>query len=156
MNYLLHDGHHLHVEGYGYIIRLIGGLHLVFLHFPIAFILGAFIAELLNLCHKRPLFDSAARFMLLAAAIISLPTALLGLALSYGVTYKDELYTAYSIHLILGFAIALLSIITFLLRGREKGAYWFALILLVGLVLITGFIGGIMSFGLDFLVPKSS
>lgn len=57
----------------------VGGFHFIFLHFPIALIAMTAISELLLICYRRPIFDYAVRFMLIATAILAAPTALFGL-----------------------------------------------------------------------------
>lgn len=140
MIYLLHPGHQTSFS----FLRILGSFHLILLHFPIAFIIMAFIFELI----KK---EYVARLMILLTAITALPTALFGLVLGYNANYQGDLFIYYRVHMILGFAISLLSILAVLFRQRDRGVYWFSLILLVILVITTGFMGGLLS----FFIPKT-
>ena len=56
-------------------MQWIGSFHFIFLHFPIALITMTAISELLFTWFQRPIFDYTSRFMLIAAAVFSVPTA---------------------------------------------------------------------------------
>lgn len=138
----------------GSFIHWIGNFHPVLLHFPIALITMTGIAELLFSYSSRPIFDNAARFMILVAALVAIPTALCGLAWSYGSDYG--LYeNLLDWHRIFGLSTTLLAIITAYMReykGRSA-AYAISLVFAVIFVTVTGFMGGSLTFGINSLFP---
>jgi uncharacterized membrane protein len=132
----------------------LGSFHFLILHFPIALIVMTVAAELLWFLFKNPVFDHAARFMILAAAIFAVPTALLGLSLGYGNHYEGELLNLYTWHRAFGLATAALAVVTAILReGYTRHVfysltgYYIALAVLFVLVSLTGTFGGEMTFG---------
>ncbi len=90
-----------------------------------------------HLMHK---FE-AERFLLFATAIVTPVVALLGFA--YG--YRTNLSTLYWWHAIFGFLTAGIAILTTQLYNRK--IYPYLLALLVILVTIAGYFGGVMTFG---------
>lgn len=126
-----------------------GGFHFIFLHFPIALIIMTVISELIFSWNSRPIYDHAARFMLVAAAILAIPTALLGLMLRYSTTYEGLFADFIWWHMWAGITTAVFAIFVAFLRenyGRTQ-LYFIALFLLFLLVNLTGFLGGAMTFG---------
>ena len=117
------------------------------------------IAELIGIKSRSPIFKQAARFMIIAAAITALPTALLGLAYGYDVSYDETLSLLFWWHRFLGLSTVALAIITVCFKElhiRKKiGAapYAISLALLVILVTTTGYLSGEMTFGLFHLLP---
>lgn len=137
-------------------LNQIGRFHLLMLHFPIALIVMTVVAEWLWIWYRNPIFDHAARFMILAAAIVAPPTALLGLALGYGQSYDGLSLDLYVWHRYFGLLTAGLAIITAILKERyvrEYGPsltnYYICLFLLFISVSLTGAFGGGLAFGLD-------
>lgn len=127
-------------------ISIIGNWHYLFLHFPIALLITAGIAELLNYLRPNILFDQAARFMLLAAAFFIIPTVLFGLILSESGDYDSNLLMW---HKIFGALTLFLTWFAAYLReqGKRNWIYGIALILAIISVSIAGYFGGLMSFG---------
>jgi uncharacterized membrane protein len=127
----------------------IGSFHFIFLHFPIALIAMTVISELLFAWYSNPIFDYSSRFMLIAAAILAVPTALLGLTYSYTATYNGILADFVWWHMWFGFATASFAIFVAFIRERWgiSKLYYTCLVLLFLLVNITGFLGGGMTFG---------
>ena len=131
-------------------IEWIGNFHFVFLHFPIALIIMTGFAELFFAYTGKVFYSHAARFMLIAAAIFAIPTALSGLALGWDATETSDLYW----HRILGIFTALFALFTLFLREKGfKRSYKLALLILFISVNITASIGGEMTFGEGFLNP---
>lgn len=131
------------------LMKSIGSYHFIFLHFPIALISMTAISELLFTWSQKPIFDDASRFMLISAAVFSVPTALLGLTYSFTAAYSGLLADLIFWHMWLGITTAALAIFTASLReflGRSK-LYYISLTLLFLLVNITAFFGGKMTFG---------
>jgi uncharacterized membrane protein len=149
-----HEGHHeLMAEqtlvGSGSDLMLqVGNLHLFLLHFPIALIVMTVVAELLFVLFRRSIYDYAARFMLLSAAIFAVPTAFAGLLLRYSSTYEGILAIYIWWHMIAGIATMLLTLYVAYLRERVGlGRYYYlALALLFLLVNVTGLLGGWVAF----------
>lgn len=132
----------------------IGRFHPIFLNFPIALLLTAGINELLFYKTSRPLYDQAARVMVITAAIFSIPTVLTGLAWSYGVNY-EEFEGIFDWHRFFGFATAFLAIAAAYLREYtlHKKVYYAILFLACVSVILTGYFGGIMVFGEQRFIP---
>ena len=130
-------------------IQWIGGFHFIFLHFPIALIAMTAISELLFTLYKRPIFDYSSRFMLIAAAVLAVPTAILGLTYSYTASYSGLLEDFVWWHMWFGFATAIFVIFVAFLRERSgrSAVYYACLFLLFLLVNVTGFLGAGMTFG---------
>lgn len=137
-------------------LEKIGRFHLIFLHFPIALIVMTAAAEVLWVLFANPLFTHAARFMILAAAIFALPTALLGYAFSFGFHYEGIESDLFFWHGTFGFITAGLAILTAILRERcvhdqspTPIPYYLSLFALFLFVSLTGAFGGSLAFGLD-------
>lgn len=136
-------------------MQWVGGFHFIILHFPIALICMTGISELLFVYYRESIFDSASRFMLITAAITSIPTALFGLIYSYTVSYEGLLVDFIWWHMWLGIATAIFAIIVALIRegkGTSK-LYYACLFLLFLLVNITGMFGGGLTFGPYHMLP---
>lgn len=130
-------------------MQWIGGFHFIFLHFPIALIAMTAISEVLFAWWQKPIFDYASRFMLIAAAIFAVPTALLGLIYSYTSSYSGLLADFIWWHMWAGISTTVFAIFVAFLgerSGRSK-IYYISLFLLFLLVNITGYLGGGMTFG---------
>ncbi|WP_068469103.1 DUF2231 domain-containing protein [Candidatus Protochlamydia phocaeensis] len=134
-------------------IRGIGELHLIFLHFPIALIIMTAAAEILSKWYANPLFDHAARFMLISSAILSIPTVLCGFALGYGQVYEGTLADLYAWHRFFGVTTLILAFWATSLRERAVRlsqnlfSYYTCLFFLFLSVNITGLFGGGLAFG---------
>lgn len=131
----------------------IGSFHLIFLHFPIALINMLAVSELLGYLYRRSEFESVSRFLLISAAFLTPPTALLGLVYSYSVSYEGFMETLLWWHRGLGVFTAILVVILALLRDRVSKAYYAGLILLFVMVNATAFFGGGMTFGPFQMLP---
>lgn len=136
-------------------IQWIGGFHFILLHFPLALIAMTGFSELLLAYYHYPIFDYASRFMLIAAAILAVPTALLGLIYSYTATYSGLLADFVWWHMWAGITTAALALFVAFLRERYGTVklYYTCLIVLFLLVNITGFLGGGMTFGPYHMLP---
>lgn len=142
------EGDDLTEDRYAPIIEWLGNLHPIILHFPIALIVMTVISELLFYWYGNPLFDNASRFMIIAAAVTAVPTALLGLAYSYNMQYDETLIIYFWLHRFFGIFSALLAIVTAVLREMEKKkAYYYCLALLFISVNFAGYLGGVLTFG---------
>lgn len=139
------------------LIQWIGSFHFIFLHFPIALIAMTVISEILFAWYASPIFDYASRFMLIAAAVLAVPTALLGLTYSYTASYTGLLADFVWWHMWFGFATAIFAIFVAFIRERWgiSKLYYTCLTLLFLLVNVTGFLGGGMTFGPYHMLPPS-
>ncbi|MBA2369052.1 MAG: hypothetical protein H0V82_08535 [Candidatus Protochlamydia sp.] len=152
------EGHEGHSSSTGenlidWILK-IGGLHLVFLHFPIALITMTVLAEILNIRYKNPLYENAARFMLISAAVLTPLTALLGFALGFGQFYEGTMNDIYSWHRYFGIVTTIL--VLWAVRLRENyftgkalhlRSYYICLLFLFISLNLTGLLGGALAFG---------
>lgn len=138
-------------------LQWIGSFHFIFLHFPIALIAMTAVSELLFAWYSNPIFDYSSRFMLIAAAILAVPTALFGLTYSYTASYNGLLADFVWWHMWFGFATAILAIFVAFIRERWgiSKLYYTCLVLLFLLVNVTGFLGGGMTFGPYHMLPPS-
>jgi uncharacterized membrane protein len=155
-----HPGHETVGHGWERVIRFIGNFHLIFLHFPIVFIVTTGIAEWLYFMKKDLRFDHAARFMILMAAISAIPTVICGLALgysfSYNTTYPGTLANTFWLHQLFGILTAFLAIACSYFReySHSLKIYYVFLIISIISVTITGYLGGMLTFGPNPLIPS--
>ncbi len=137
-----------HVAGWSRILRWIGHHHPIIVHFPIALLLAAFLAELLARFSGRIELESASLYCLVLGVLSALPSALLGLILaSYSGRHGSDL----ELHRWLGISVALGSLLV--LWGSLKRPRWrLALLAILGVIVgLTGHTGGILSYGPDWL-----
>ncbi len=153
--FFAHEGH-LH-DTSSAALHWMGLFHHVVLHFPLALIVMTVISEIFFRLSKNPLFDAAARFMIVAAAIMTIPTAIFGFVLSNHTNYEGILATIFWWHRFLGITTTILAIIVAVLKelysrkkAHTKRAYYWCLGVLFVLVLATGFLGGYLTFGSYF------
>lgn len=153
--FFAHEGH-LHNTS-SVVLHWMGLLHHVILHFPLALIVMTVISEILFRITKNPLFNAAARFMIVAAAILVIPTAIFGFILSHHTHYAGTLAVIFWWHRFLGIITTGLAIIVAVLKelysrkkANTKTAYYWCLGVLFVIVLTTGFFGGYLTFGSYF------
>lgn len=123
-------------------------------HFPIALLVAAAVAEVLLWLTRRSLFDAAARFCLWFGALAAVPAAFLGWCCG-GFQLRDPDWVL-ATHRWLGTSTAVCALVVLVLSelGRRRGGggrAWSRALLLVaaGLVLVTGFFGGAVVHGLN-------
>lgn len=132
------------------LVRAFGGLHTALVHFPVALVVAAAVAEALYAVKKRRWFGDAARFMVAAGAWTAAPAVAAGFAEAAGRTFTGEAARVFSIHWVCGVAVAVLAFLSHALSEgtRRSGQVWeqalYRLILLTAAagVLVTGFFGG--------------
>ncbi len=133
-----------------------GHFHPALVHFPIALALFAGIAELLFMVSGKPLYENAAKFMLIAGTIMVIPTGLSGLALGDQSHFPTPLSDYYWWHRLFGFLTLIWMLCTCTLYFTvSRRVYRFALLLLVIIVLITAALGGALVWGPESLVPPN-
>lgn len=130
--------------------KWLGRFHPTLVHFPIALLTAAFLAELLARLLRRPQLQHAASFSYTLGALGSVPSAAFGWLLAESTTHRgNEL----DYHRWLGVAVATVAILGMTVFYRKPGARLPLLALLAVLVGITGHLGGSLSYGSDWLNP---
>ena len=133
-------------------VEYFGRLHPVLVHFPVALIVTAAVAEVLYMSKREQRFGDAARFMIAAAAWSAVPAAAAGFAAASGQTIAMALERAFSIHWVVGVAVP---VVAFLAHGtcegvRRSGHVWeqmlyrVFLLLAVAAVVVAAYFGGLL------------
>ena len=140
-------------------LQFLGKLHPIVVHFPIALILAALLAEILALTNNRwkPTCETSARFMLPLGALGAAPAVLFGWFAADGAGKAGELGLLIYRHRWLGvitLGVALIATLLqyFATRYTKPKLTWLykaALLLAAVLVGITGHLGGLIVYGLD-------
>lgn len=138
--------------GFGRLLVWLGKFHPAIVHFPIALLIAAALAELLSLRFNPAFFSNAARFSLWVGALGAAGAALIGW-LYGGFRLTDE-EAVLTVHRWNGTAIAVLALAALWLGERRarpplfrSGLYRGALILTTSLVTLNGYLGGLMVYG---------
>lgn len=143
----------------GSTLELLARLHPLSVHFPIAFLCLAALAELLSLLLGSGFFREGARFNLVFAGLSAPLAAALGWLAGSGLVFPEDLADLAVWHLRLGLATAGVSVLAAALSescpdrdrpGRVR-AYRLLLTLALALVLATGYLGGQLVYGPDHL-----
>ncbi|MCB1113018.1 MAG: hypothetical protein H7A37_02355 [Chlamydiales bacterium] len=127
--------------------------HYVFVHFPIALIIMAGIAELIMAIRKNTALDNTVIFLLFSAVIFIIPTIATGLSLEEAGRVSEQNHFNLEWHEFFAFTTLSLALATIVLRFwlQKHLIYFVSLILLVVSVIITAHFGGLMAFGpLDY------
>lgn len=135
----------------------LGSFHFILLHFPIALIIMTGISEILLVWRQRPIFDYASRFMIISAAILAVPTALLGLIYSYTSSYNGLLADFIWWHMWAGISTAIFASYVAFIRQcfGTSNLYYISLFILFLLINITGYLGAGMTFGPYNMYPPN-
>lgn len=156
-----HDhARHGTAKGWERSIRFIGKFHPLAVHFPIALVMAAALAEILFLLTRKAWFGEASRFCLAGGAVTILIATALGWAAGAFARYpgvevlKIEVLT---LHRWLGTTSAALVVLAATLselhRRGNTGPLktWHRILLAVAVVAVglTGYFGGILIYGLD-------
>ena len=136
-----------------------GNLHLLVLHFPIALILSAALADLAWRVTGREFFRAAGFYCIFLAALGSIPTAITGDALLDGMSPEGLQAKIATFHMIGGITTACLAGLAALLRivrrnKLEKAWGWVYAVVIVLAVLavsLTAHLGGILAWNSDYL-----
>ncbi len=134
------------------VIETLGRFHHVLVHFPVALVVTAMVAELLFIAKKTAGYADAARFMLAVAALVSIPSAVAGFAAASGLSYAAGLQDAFAIHRIMGIAVPVMVVLACAMcegarrSGQvwEQGLYRVFLALATAFVLVAGYCGGLL------------
>ena len=135
----------------------IGKFHLQLVHFPIALLLAALVAELLNRLRPSPERRWASRFCLWLGAIGAALTAATGWLLSLSRDWSEQEEDLLDPHEWLGTTTAILSLALvaagglLLRRGTKAGWIYFTGLVALGVVVsLAGHFGGLLAWGEDF------
>lgn len=136
------------------IYYLIGKVHPIMVHFPIALIIAAGIAELCSLTQRRTGMTSAVTFCLLLGTAGAVAAAITGWIFALEQGYAIELTTqTASLHRWLGVCCALASpalLWVDLLSNKDRRFFRICLCILIGMIMATGHFGGILVYGENF------
>jgi uncharacterized membrane protein len=118
-------------------------------HFPIAMLIGAALAEVLLMSTGREIFQQAARFCVWIGALSAVPTAVLGWCFG-GFQVADDEWIL-TVHRWLGTLTASWAIALLAIREHRGGQRSYRPLVFIGaaLAMATGFFGGAMIYGLD-------
>lgn len=131
------------------LIHEFGELHPAIVHFPIALIVTAALAEALYMARRSRWLGDAARFMIAAGAWAAVPAAAAGFAEASGETFAGGAARVFSVHWVCGVVTAVMAFLAYGLGegSRRSGQVWeqalyriFLLISAAG-ALATGFFG---------------
>lgn len=129
-------------------IHWIGHYHFLFVHFPIALIVMAVVAEAFGVCTGKENYFHAAKFMLIGAFLWAIPTVLLGLALASGAMYEGATKEIFEWHRLLGLLTLFLSGVTLIIfhYWNRGWFYYIALTILFVCLCWTATLGSILTF----------
>lgn len=139
-------------------IALLGRYHPVLVHFPVALVVGAAVAEVVYMMRARQSYGDAARFMINLAVVFSVLTAVAGFMAASGKVYSQELQGVFNIHRVAGVATPVLVLLAAgLCEGvRRSGQVWeqmlYRVILLLAVVsvAVAGYHGGELVYGAGY------
>lgn len=138
--------------------RWLGRFHPAAVHFPIALLMAAFLAELIAMLSGSQRYASAGRYCLVLGAL----SAVLACALGWfweGFKWTDGDWVLMTRHRWAGTFTALLSLLLLILcpisarpdAKTSKRLYRVTLFITVALVGLTGFLGGVLVWGADHM-----
>ncbi len=138
-------------------VRFAGKFHPLTVHFPIALLISALLAELLSATTRVRRFRDASRVFVLLGAPAAALAATLGWAAGLNARYPDELAQVLTTHRWLGTATVVLALVTLVASerywrheaARRHLPYLLALTLTAILVGITGHFGGTLIHGTE-------
>ncbi|QDV05092.1 Planctomycete cytochrome C [Planctomycetes bacterium Poly30] len=130
--------------------KWLGRFHPTIVHFPIALLTAAFLAELLARVLRKPQLHHAATFSYTLGALSTVPSAAFGWLLAESTTHRGH---ELDDHRWLGVAVATVAVLGMTVFYRKPGLRLPLLALLAVLVGITGHLGGSLSYGSDWLSP---
>lgn len=144
------------------LIKYLGKFHPAVVHYPIAFLLGAALAELGNILFRREVFASAARFLVIIAALAAPFTVSFGWAAEYGINqFPAELQPVVETHetlALISTGLAIAAAVASELGRRRRDprfilAFRIALFAAAAVVTVTGFFGGVLVYGIGHYRP---
>lgn len=131
------------------IVEFIGRLHPALVHLPIGILLTALFLQWLSRYPKYRISVEAIKIILLAGILCSIITCITGYILSTSGEYDNNLATW---HMWMGIGVLLGSVILFykVMRERFDVFHRIASVSLLGLIIITGHLGGSLTHGTDY------
>jgi uncharacterized membrane protein len=137
----------------------IGKLHVLVLHFPIALILAAGLADMLWLLTRKAIFKDAGYYCIILGALGAIATVITGSMLIDTLNLTGEYHDLGETHEALGITTMIVAILAggvrvfFRNRLPKIWAWVYGLLILSALTLvsITGHYGGMIAFGKDYL-----
>ena len=140
------------------LLLLLGKLHPLVVHFPIAFLLLAFLLELFTSLKKKTAPSDRTYLVLSLALISTIVAALLGWINAWNQSYSGELEDTLFYHCWSGVAVTVLVILTFIfafISKRKNTKAWFekyrtSLILSSVLICLSSHYGTILVYGNDY------
>ncbi len=139
-------------------VDAVGRLHPALVHFPVALIVTAVVAEAIFIVRRDERYSAAARFMLHAGAWMSIVAAATGFARAGSMVFSADQTDLFAVHRIAGIATPVLA---FLAAGladgvRRSGQVWelflyrIVLVLAAAGAIVAGYYGGEIVFGAGF------
>jgi uncharacterized membrane protein len=136
----------------------VGRLHPFLVHFPVALVLFAALAEILAVVRRDARMSDAARFMITGAAWVAVPAAIAGFARADAISIPPALAGAFAVHRIAGIATPVLAFLAAGLAAgvRRSGQIWelflYRAVLMLAAVCaaLAGHFGGEIVFGAGF------
>ena len=136
-------------------LEWVGRLHPSVVHFPIALLLSAFIAEMVFAKTGELMFRHSVRIMLWGGTLSAVPAACLGWA--FAETGPTEQRWLLDAHRWMGTSTALMAPVILVLQERVERADLSRIPMRIGLAIVaasvaaTGFLGGSLLYGIDHL-----
>lgn len=135
-----------------------GKLHLLILHFPVALILAAGVADVLRLIARHRVFKAASLYCVVLAALTAIPTVITGDVLLDSREYAGDAARLAETHETFGFVTLALVLLTaglrLALKDELRGAWaiGYAAIMVCSVVsvVLAGHYGGLLAFGAGY------
>ena len=127
-----------------------GRLHPLLVHLPIGILLIGLFLQALSRWPKFGISAGVVKVVLLCGALSAVASCVTGYVLSLGGDYDDDLV---SWHMWMGICVALVSGLVFAMVVRRVAGVVFGVagVLLLGLIFVTGHLGGSLTHGSDYL-----
>ncbi len=146
-------------HGLARVVRFAGQFHPIAVHFPIALIIAAAVAELLGALTSvgKRFFLNASRFAIFGGALSGIAAVLLGWATGASANYPPEFSLTFDLHRWVGVSTSLAIVVCVVLcelsyrrdNAALRSGYRVALGLSVALISLTGYFGGALVYGLN-------
>lgn len=160
-----HDGespeeNHDHATDHGVsLTAMLGRLHVVVIHFPIAFLLLGALVEVVGLAREQLRNEGVIRLLTAVGALSAVAAVLIGLLHGSASDYSGTLSWVFWWHRALGISVAVAAGIAWFAveqRARRKRMSRFAtaaLLVSAALVGVAGHFGGSLVYGWEYLLP---
>ena len=133
--------------------EFIGKFHPVLVHLPIGMLLLAAIFQLISVKQKSASLQPAIQISLFWGMLSAIAAAVSGFLLSKTDDYDPSLISS---HQWFGIAVAVISIVAFILNKQQHQHTKWVMLLMTMLVVITGHLGGSITHGSDYLTKVFS